>query len=145
MSYWLTKYPPERGSLLPILHEIQTQEGYVSKEAVAAVARYLGLSASQVYGVLTFYSQLRTAPLGKKVIRICEGPACHLEGMDKIHHVLEAILGIDVGETTSDGSFSLEFVPCNGTCNHAPFLLVNDDAYRRVQASQIKGILEKYE
>lgn len=140
----LSGFPPQRGSLLPILREVNEHYGYVSEEAVDQIAEYLNLSANQVFGVLTFYSELRTKPPGEKTIKFCVGPACYLRGMEKIERAFQESLGIGLGETSPDGKFSLEITHCNGTCAQAPLLYVEDTLYGGVKAEDAPQILEEW-
>lgn len=139
----LSEFAPSRGSLLPILRAVQEHAGYVSQEAVDQIAEYLRLTNNQVYGVLTFYSELRTTPPGEKVIKLCVGPACYLKGMERIEQALEAELGVKLGETTQDGKFTLEPVHCNGTCAQAPLLYVNGTIYGQLRPEDAARILNE--
>ncbi|MDP2726131.1 MAG: NADH-quinone oxidoreductase subunit NuoE [Dehalococcoidia bacterium] len=141
----LSEFPPQRGSLLPILREVNETHGYVSEEAVDQIAEYLNMTANQVFGVLTFYSELRTSPAGDKTIKFCIGPACHLRGIEKIERSFEDNLGVKMGETTPDGKFTLEPTHCNGTCAQSPMLYVDDAIYGKVKAEDAPKILEEWQ
>ncbi len=133
-----------RDSLIPILQEVQEHEGYLSKPAVVAIGRHLGLPASKVYGVATFYNQFRFQPVGEHHVTICRGTACHVKGSAAILAALQRELGIKPGETTRDGLFSLEVVACIGACGLAPVISVNGEFHTHVEASQVSGILKIY-
>ncbi len=141
----LSESPVHRGSLLPILREVNEAFGYVSEEAVDEIAEYLNLTANQVFGVLSFYSELRTRPPGEKTIKFCVGPACYLKGIDKIERAFEENLGTRVGETTADGRFTLEPTHCNGTCAQSPMIYVDDTIYGQVKAEDAPKILEEWQ
>ena len=141
----LARYKGERGSLIPVLQEVQNVYGYLSREVIEAVAAGLKIPASNVYGVATFYAQFHLKPRGRHVIRVCQGTACHVRGAAKIMDEVEKELGIVPGETTPDLRFTLEPVACLGCCGLAPVMVVNDDTHGRLTPDKIAGILAKYE
>jgi NADH-quinone oxidoreductase subunit E len=106
------------------------------------VAEYLKLPEAHVYGVATFYSQFRFKPQGKHVITVCEGTACHVRGRGEIRKKLEGILGINTGETTEDGRFSLETVACLGSCALAPTIVVDGRVYGKMDEKKLKGLFD---
>lgn len=134
---------PEAGreSLIPILQEIQLKYGYLSREAMIEVGRYLGLPVSKVYGVATFYNQFRFHPIGKYHIQVCRGTACHVKGSDKVLDALKQILGIEPGQTSGDGLFSLEVVACLGACGLSPVVTVNGEFYAGVSPKDMEEIV----
>lgn len=138
----LSEFPPERGSLIPILREVNEHYGYVSEQAVDQIAEFLNMTANQVFGVLTFYSELRTRPPGEKTVKFCIGPACYLKGIERIERAFERELGVPVGETTPDGKFTLEPTHCNGTCAQSPMIYVDDTIYGQVKPEDAPKILE---
>lgn len=140
----LSEFPPQRGYLLPILREVNETYGYVSEAAVDQIAEYLNLTANQVFGVITFYSELRTSPAGEKTVKFCVGPACYLRGIERIERAFQEGLGVGMGETTPDGRFTLEATHCNGTCAQAPLLYVDDTLYGQVRAEDAPRILEEW-
>jgi NADH:ubiquinone oxidoreductase subunit E len=111
---------PGDGDLLAALHRVQHRYGYLPKMAFGVVARQLRLGEARVYGAATFYSEFRLTPPPATLIGWCSGPACKLKGGDNVRRVLEAELGIGMGENTPDGKLGLHFAQCNGTCEHAP-------------------------
>ncbi len=137
------RYGASRSSLLPILQDLQAELGYISPFAMQEVANLLGISATQVFGVVSFYSFLTTEPRGKFVIRLCQTIACDMAGKDKVARQLENELGISFGQTTADGSFSLEYTNCIGMCDQGPALLVNDQVYTRVTPARVFEIVSK--
>lgn len=133
-----------RDSLIPILQEVQEREGYVSRSAVVEIGRHLKLPASKIYGVATFYNQFRFSPIGKYHISVCRGTACHVKGSAAVLAALRRELGIDSGETTRDGLFSLEVVACVGACGLAPVISVNGEFHAKMTPSSVKRVLDGY-
>lgn len=133
-----------RDALIPILQEVQAQEGYLSKEAVVKIAEYLDLPASKIYGVATFYNQFRFQPQGKYHIQVCRGTACHVKGSLPIAERLQRELTIKPDETTRDGLFSLEVVACIGACGLAPVISVNGEFHANLVSDDIPAILDGY-
>jgi NADH-quinone oxidoreductase subunit E len=120
-------FKPEDGDLLAALHAVQHHYGYIPKPAIGVVARQLRLSEAKVYGAITFYSEYRLTPPPQVLIGWCSGPACRLKGGDRVRKVLEAELGIALGENTEDNRLGLHLAQCNGTCEHAAQVWVNGD------------------
>jgi len=126
------------------LQEAQSKSGYVSQEDIAAIARAYDMSVSDVYGVATFYSFLRSKPAGRNLIRICQSLPCHLKGGDAVISKLTQLLGVQPGETTPDGRFTLEMTNCIGACDTAPAMLVNGEVVGNLTVESISAILEHY-
>ena len=138
----LQRYPEKDSSaLIPLLQDIQENYGYLSETDLAKVAGYCDIPLSRIYGVATFYNQFRLQPLGKYVIRVCRGTACHVKGSGDILTTLENELGIKAGETTKDLKFSIETVACIGACSIAPVIAINDDFYGKLDNKKVKKIL----
>jgi len=133
-----------RDSLIPILQEVQEKDGYLSRESVLEVGRHLGLPASKIYGVATFYNQFRFTPVGRFHVQVCRGTACHVKGSANILDVLCRELGIAPGETTRDGLFSLEVVACIGACGLAPVIAIDGEFHAGVEGRKIPRILKGY-
>jgi NADH-quinone oxidoreductase subunit E len=133
-----------RDSLIPILQEIQDDEGWLSEKSLTEVGQHLNLPVSKIYGVATFYNQFRFQPKGKNHIQICRGTACHVLGSSNVQTELEKILKIKTDETTKDGLFSLEVVACIGACGLAPVISINGKFYAKVTAESVKEIIESY-
>ena len=93
---------------------------------------------------MTFYADFRTSPCGQNVVSVCDGPACYARGMEKIKRILEHRLGITGGQTTPDGLFTMDVLPCSGTCEHAPMFRINTTTYRRVKPSEVAKILGEW-
>lgn len=140
----LSAYHGKRGVLIPVLQETQEIYGYLSEEVLRKVSQKLRMSPAEVYGVATFYSQFRLAPMGRHIIQICLGTACHVRGGAKVLEAVEKELGIKDGQTTSDGRFSLEIVACIGACGLAPVVSINGDVHGRLTSEVVAEILEKY-
>jgi len=136
------RYGNKRSGLLPILQAIQEKYHHISDFAMQEVARLLDIHPVEVYGVVTFYSFLRTGETGKFVIRLCRTISCDMAGKDAVARQLENELGIKFGETTPDGHFTLEYVNCLGLCDQGPAMLVNDIAYTRVTPEKVHDIIQ---
>lgn len=141
----LAGFDPSRENVIPILQSIQSRQGYLSPAAMRMVADHLELSASEIYGVATFYNQFRFHPPGKHQIKVCLGTACHVVGGDIILENFERKLGIKDGETSLDREFSLERVACVGCCALAPVAVVDEAAYGHMAPSKVEGILLGFE
>ena len=132
------------GSLLQVMQEAQNIYGYLPLEVQTMIAEGMGVSAEEVYGVATFYSQFALSPKGKYNISVCLGTACYVKGSQKGIDRISEVLGIQPGECTPDGLFSLEACRCLGACGLAPVMTVNDDVYGRLTEKEVDGILAKY-
>jgi NADH:ubiquinone oxidoreductase subunit E len=139
------KYVGNPGYLIPALKEAQELFGYLPSEVQRYLATGLRIPASHVYGVVTFYSFFTIEPRGRHVIRLCLGTACYVKGSKDILEVIQRELGIDVGETTDDGRFTLEAVRCLGACGLAPVFLVGEDTHGNVMPKDTIGILDGYQ
>jgi NADH-quinone oxidoreductase subunit E len=131
-----------RESLIPILQEAQERLGYLSREAVSLIGMHLGLPASKIYGVATFYNQFRFEPVGRFHVQVCRGTACHVKGSLKVLEAIRKELGIDAGRTSRDGLFSLEIVACMGACALAPVININGEFHARIAPEQVAAILD---
>lgn len=133
---------PERdGALIPLLQKVQSDQGYISKEAVGAVSDELGISPSVVYGVATFYSEFKLFKPGRHHIKVCLGTSCYLRGGKALLDGLSRRLNIRPGMTTDDGSFSLETVACLGCCSRSPAISVDGVIYAGTTTDQIDKLL----
>jgi NADP-reducing hydrogenase subunit HndA len=130
--------------LIPVLHEAQEIYGYLPLSVQEAVADALEIPLSEVYGVVTFYTHFSLYPKGKYKIQICLGTACYVKGANNILEELKKRLGIDVGQSTEDGKFSLDACRCVGACGIAPVMMINDDVYGSLAVSDVADILKKY-
>lgn len=145
LSQILNAYQDEKGTLIPILQEVQEELGYLSKEAVSQIAKCAKLSVNEVFGVASFYARFRFAPQGEHLVKVCLGTACHVRGGQRILEEVERELGIEPGETTEDHKFSLERVSCLGCCALGPVIVVDEEYYGKVAPAKVKEILRKYD
>ncbi len=132
-----------RDALIPMLQDIQEKEGYLSREAIRHVGRHLGLSASKIYGVATFYNQFRFHPPGKYHFMVCRGTACHVKGSERLLNSLMTLLKLKPGETSRDALFSLEVVACMGACGLAPVVSVNGEFYAKVTPRKLAEMIQE--
>ncbi|MDQ1350515.1 MAG: hypothetical protein QG657_817 [Acidobacteriota bacterium] len=141
----LAKYPnAQRELLIPLLQEVQEQQGYLSKDAVIQIGKHLKLPTSKIYGVATFYNQFRFQSIGKYHIMLCRGTACHVKGSFSLLNTLQRLLKIEAGQTTRDGLFSLEVVACIGACGLAPVICVNGEFHGNLTVDDLPKILNQY-
>lgn len=141
----LSRYGGRREEIVPILQEVQEAVGYVPQEAMKQVADFLGIPASAVYGIVTFYSQFYLTPQGRHRIKVCQGTACHVRGGKRVLEALQDYLGIKPGETTDDHRFALERVACFGSCALAPVMVVDGRVHGRVTPRKATKLLEGLE
>jgi len=129
------------GSLIPVLQKTQDALGYLSSETLKGISGALGIPLSDIYGVVTFYSQFRLKPSGKNIIKVCHGTACHVGASEGISEALEDELKISHGDTTPDGKFTLERVACLGCCSLAPCIMINNETYGRLTPDKARKII----
>ncbi len=141
----LAKYDGKKGSLIPILQEVQSLYNYLPKDVLEYVAEQTKIPVSEIYGVVTFYSLFHLNPRGRNIIRVCQGTACHVRGGKMILQSLEKELGIKAGHTTDDLRFTLETVACIGACGLAPVMQINDDTHGRLTPDKLPAILQRYQ
>ena len=133
------------GELINILHEAQHLQGYLPEEMQRLIAHKLNIHVSKVYGVVTFYTFFTMTPKGKYPISVCMGTACYVRGSEKLLEEFKRVLGIEVGETTPDGKFSLDCLRCVGACGLAPVVIIGEKVYGRLQSGAGKKIIEDLE
>ncbi|MBE7015511.1 MAG: NAD(P)H-dependent oxidoreductase subunit E [Ruminococcaceae bacterium] len=141
----IAQHKDEAGATIPVLHKAQEIYGYLPIEVQQMISDGLGVPLAEIYGIVTFYTQFSLNPKGKYVIGICLGTACYVKGSGDILDKTKEILGIDVGECTPDGKFSIEATRCIGACGLAPVLTVNDEVYGRLVVDDIPDIIKKYQ
>jgi NADH-quinone oxidoreductase subunit E len=134
-------YKGERQELIPILQETQEKFRYLPAVAMREISRFLQIPESSVYGVSTFYAQFKLTPLGKKVIRVCRGTACHVRGSAKVLAEIEKQLGIKAGETTKDMEYTLETVACIGACALAPTMTIDNETFGKMSTKKVAEVL----
>ena len=136
-------YGNQPGELINILHKAQDTFGYLPREVQEIIARQLGIPVSKVYGVVTFYSFFTMTPKGEHPISVCMGTACYVRGAEKVLDEFKRVLGINVGETTSDGKYSLSSLRCVGACGLAPVVLIGEKVYGRIVPGDVEKILKE--
>ena len=139
------RYQDTATPLIMILSDIQNEFGYVPPEVQQIVSERTGISVAKIYGVVTFYSFFSMVPKGKYPVSVCLGTACYVRGSDKVLEEFKRVLGIDVGETTPDGKFSLDCLRCVGACGLAPVATIGEKVYGRLNPSDIKKIVAEFE
>lgn len=145
LEAFIEEWKTKPGNLIMILHKVQEEQGFISKEAAKAVAQRTNSHLARVYGVMSFYHFFKTKKPGKNRISVCLGTACYLKGGQDLIDEAKTILGLGAEEiSTEDGLFSVEPVRCIGCCGLAPVLSVNGDVYGKLTKDQIAGILAKY-
>jgi len=136
------KYPTKRSAVLPSLYLAQEDQGYVTKEAMAEIARLLSVPPVQVYESATFYTMYNKKPVGRNHIQVCTNLSCSLLGAEHIVEYISKKIGVKVGGTTQDNRFTLKTVECLGSCGTAPMMQVNDDYHENLTEEKIDKILD---
>ncbi|MGK2966682.1 MAG: NAD(P)H-dependent oxidoreductase subunit E [Tepidiformaceae bacterium] len=131
----LAEFQPGKGHVLPALHKVQHHYGYISRPAIEAVARQLNTTAAMIYGAVSFYSDFRTVPPPETEIAWCSGPACRLEGGDRVRELIEHVLDMPLGHQSEDGKYGFIIGQCNGTCTEAPQVWLNGKVVGRLTPS----------
>lgn len=131
------------GALLPILHDIQHQLGYIPAETVPVIAQTLNLSRAEVHGVITFYPHFRSEPAARHVLQVCRAEACQAMGADRLAAQAREQLGCDFHQTTPDGAFTLEPVYCLGLCAQSPAVMLDDQPHARVTSEKLARLLDR--
>ena len=137
----LKEYGPVKGSLFTILQKAQEIYGYLPMDVMYYIAENVGKSPADVVGVATFYAQFRFRPVGKYLIMLCQGTACHVNGSERMADVINEELHIKDGETTEDGLFSLKEVACLGCCSLSPVMMINGNTYSSLTPAKVRSIL----
>ena len=137
-------YGNKPGEVINVLHKVQGEYGYLPAEVQELVAKELGIPVSRVYGIVSFYSFFTMTPKGEHPISVCLGTACYVRGAEKVLDELKRQLGINVGEVTPDGKFSLTCLRCVGACGLAPVIEVGEKVYGRMTPDRVKDVLAEY-
>ena len=132
-----------KGSLITILQKTQDIYGYLPKDAIIYISERTGIAESEIMGVATFYTQFRLTPVGKYLIMLCQGTACHVNSSELILQTIKDELGIEDGETTEGGLFSLKCVACLGCCSLSPVMMINESTYGSLTPEKTKKILKE--
>lgn len=140
----LEKYTQTKDNLITILNEVQVKYGYIPKVAQIEISNYLNIALAEIYGVITFYSRFTLVPKGKYNVSVCLGTACFVKGSREILERAKAKLGIEEGQTTQDGKFSLDTTRCVGACGLAPVFTINDEVYGKATVKKIDEVLDMY-
>lgn len=143
LERYMAGFEDKESALIKVLYEAQSIFGYLPKEVVLFIADKLGVPASKIYGVISFYSYFTTEPKGRCEIKVCMGTACFVCGAEKVARELENNLHVKLGQTTPDFNFSLESVRCVGACGLAPAVVVDGEVHARMTPSDVKGIIER--
>ena len=142
----LADYPPERGSMIPLMQDVQEELGYLPADAMERMAEHLNVPVSDIYGVATFYATFSLEPQGEHVISVCVGTACHVKGAPRIMEALRQELDLDEGQkTTDDLQFTVKSVRCIGCCGLAPAIMVDDETRGLLSPDDVPDILAEYE
>lgn len=134
----------DRDACVRILQAMQAAYGYLPDEAIRYVLDHTTVTASQLFGVATFYEQFRFTPIGKHLIRVCHGTACHVNGANRLDQAVEEFLHIRDGETTEDRLFTLQTVACLGCCSLSPVMMIGETVYGRLTPADVRTILKRY-
>jgi NADH-quinone oxidoreductase subunit E len=143
LSKVLDIYRGSHEELISILQDVQERFGYLPKEAMFEVSKFLGIPESRVYAVASFYAQFRFTPIGKNTVMVCRGTACHVKGAPRILDEFKRELGIDENETTEDQEYTLETVACLGCCALAPCAMINDEVAANLTPKKVKSLFQK--
>lgn len=138
----IEKYKGKKGNLIPLLQGTQDIFGYIPKEAFQKISDEAGIKLSDIYGVATFYAQFRLNPVGKHIVKVCHGTACHVQNANEVTESLQDALKIKDGETTEDGLFTLESVACLGCCSLAPVMMIGDETFGKLDGKQAVKIVK---
>ncbi len=141
----IERYPDKTGRLLNVLNDVQERYRYVPEAAIERISERMGVSKGQIVGMGEFFNYLSLDPVGRCVIDVCDGTACHTQGAPRLVAEFEKALGVKAGQTTEDGLFTLRTVGCVGACGIAPVVVVEGDAYGRVRVMQVPAIVSAAE
>ncbi|MBF0369480.1 MAG: NAD(P)H-dependent oxidoreductase subunit E [Magnetococcales bacterium] len=146
VQVWISELGQEPSAAVPLLQAIQGEYGYLPRSAMDLVVANTDINASQLYGVATFYAQFRLTPVGRHLIKVCHGTACHVQGADRLNTSLRHILGItdEEEDTAENGSYTVEDVACIGCCSLAPVMLVGEDAFPNLKGADAQRHLKKH-
>ena len=144
LESYIAEQKDVEGALIPVMQKAQELFGYLSFETMQLISDRLDVPVSEIYGVATFYALFSLTPKGDHVISVCTGTACYVKGAQAVLDEVKKQLGIDSGETTPDGKFSIQDTRCLGCCGLAPVMVINEDVYGRLEPADIKDILAKY-
>ena len=144
LESYIAEQKDVQGALIPVMQKAQELFGYLSFETMQLISDRLDVPVAEIYGVATFYALFSLTPKGDNVISVCTGTACYVKGAQAVLDEVKKQLGIESGETTPDGKFSIQDTRCLGCCGLAPVMVINEDVYGRLEPADIKDILAKY-
>lgn len=139
----IKKYKGKKGNIIPLLQGTQNLFGYIPREAFIMISEEAGIPLNELYGVATFYAQFRLKPVGKHIVKVCHGTACHVQNATAVSVALEEALGVNDGETTPDGLFTLESVACLGCCSLAPVMMIGNDTFGKLTGKSAVNIIKE--
>ncbi len=142
LDHLIEKYRGKKGNMIPLLQGTQETFGYIPRAAFEKLANETGLNLSDMYGVATFYAQFRLNPVGKHIVKVCHGTACHVQNANAITEAIQESLKVKDGETTDDGLFTLESVACLGCCSLAPVMMIGDDTFGKLTGTESVKIIK---
>lgn len=140
----ITPFKGKKGVTIPVLQAIQNEFGYLPPQSFDLIEKEISIPASKAYGVATFYAQFRLDPVGKHLIKICDGTACHVRGSETLITALRDYLGLKDTDTTEDNLFTLEVVACLGCCSLAPVIMIGETTYGSLTIEKMRGIIDEY-
>ncbi|MBM4394285.1 MAG: NADH-quinone oxidoreductase subunit NuoE [Deltaproteobacteria bacterium] len=138
------QYRGQEGRLIPLLQQAQAEDGFLSRERLERIHEETGVPLTQIYGVATFYAQFRFTPVGKHLVKVCHGTACHVSGAEDISEGVRDEIGIGNGETTADRQFTVEKVSCLGCCSLAPVIMVGETTHGNLTPVSVRKVLKGY-
>lgn len=144
LDHIIAKHSQKKGNLIPVLHEIQEEIGYLPVEVQRYVSKNLGIAMSKIYGVISFYSFFTTEAKGEHTLGVCMGTACYVKGAEDIMNRIKEELDIESGQTTKDNKFTMTVTRCLGTCSMAPVIMIDDQVYGNLSPEKVPEILNKY-
>ena len=143
IDHIVQQFRQDQGAAIMILQQVQATFGYVGEDMLEYISQLTKIPASDLYGIITFYSQFRLEPVGDNFIQVCHGTACHLAGAEKISEAIQNEIGIKTEGTSADGKFTLEHVACLGCCSHGPIITFNQDTHARMTPEKVKKLVRQ--
>ena len=140
----INEYKHDKSNLIQVLNEVQEYVGYIPRNIMQYISEQMQIPFAEVYGVVTFYARFSLKPKGKYNVCVCQGTACYVKGAERILSKVKTELGIELGQTTKDGKFSLEPTRCLGACGLAPVFTVNGEVYGKATVEKVREVLEEY-
>ena len=142
IDHLIEKYKGKKGNMIPLLQGTQETFGYIPRAAFEKLAKETGLNLSEMYGVATFYAQFRLNPVGKHIVKVCHGTACHVQNANAITEAIQESLNVKDGETTEDNLFTLESVACLGCCSLAPVMMIGEETFGKLTGTEAVKIIK---